>query len=210
MKELENFVAKKLLSLKAVKLQPHNPFTWNTGWNSPFYFDSRKILSYPAQRNIIKLELARVIAEHYPDAEVIAGVAPNTIGLGLLVAEELGLPFVSVFPFPKNHGLENRIEGDLKPKQKVVIVEDQLALGNNSLKVKEALDQDGSQVIGMVSVFDYGFRQGVEAFNAAGLEYYALTNFEAVLDNALDINRITSAEANILHDWHQDPGNWKK
>lgn len=208
MNELENFTAKKLLSLKAIKLQPKNPFQWNTGWLSPIYFDSRKILSYSQPRNIIKLELARLVAENYPDAEVIAGVAPNAIALGVLVAEELGLPFVYVFARPKDHGLENCIEGDLRPHQKVVIVEDQLSLGSNSLKVQEALKKDGSNVIGMVSVFDYDFSAGNKAFQKAGLDYFALTSFDAVIDNAENSGYITADETKVIREWHKKPADW--
>lgn len=210
MQELKEFVALKLLQLKAFKLQVNNPFTWNTGWISPIYFDSRKLLSYPQTRNIMKLELARLVVEKYPDAEVIAAVAPNAIALGVLVAEELNLPFAYVFPRPKDHGFENRIEGDLKPRQKVVIVEDQLSLGSNSLKVKEALVQDGCRVLGMVSLFDYNFRDGVKAFEKAELGYFALTSFESVLDKALEMERITRDDAEIIRAWHKSPAKWGK
>lgn len=210
MKDLKDFVAMKLLQLKAFKLQVNNPFTWNTGWVSPIYFDSRKLLSYPQTRNIMKLELARLVVEKYPDAEVIAAVAPNAIALGVLVAEELNLPFAYVFPRPKDHGFENRIEGDLKPRQKVVIVEDQLSLGSNSLKVKEALVQDGCRVLGMVSLFDYNFRDGIKAFENAGLNYYALTSFDAVIEKAVEIERITQEDADIIRIWHKAPAKWGK
>lgn len=208
--ELSDFIAQKLLNLKAVKLQPKNPFTWNTGFQSPIYFDSRKILSYPQTRNIIKLELARIVAEKYPDAEVIASVAPNAIALGVLVAEELGLPFVYVFPQPKNHGFENRIEGDLKPRQKVVIVEDQVSLGSNSIKAKEAIVQDGCPVIGMVSIFDYCFEEGAQAFEQAELGYFALTNFHDLIGKAIDTERISLADADIIRKWHNHPSKWTK
>lgn len=207
MTELENLIAKQLLSLKAIKFQPKNPFEWNTGWMSPIYFDSRKILSYRT-RNIVKLELARLVIEKYPDVEVIAAVAPNAIALGMLVADELDVPFVYVCPRPKDHGFENRIEGELKPKQKVVIVEDQLALGTNSIKVQEVLIQNGCNVIGMVSIFDYDFRDGVKAFQAAGLDYVALTSFNTVIENALATGSISSNDAEDILMWHNGPETW--
>lgn len=207
MTELENLIAKQLLSLKAIKFQPKSPFEWNTGWMSPIYFDSRKILSYRT-RNIIKIELARLVLEKYPDVEVIAAVAPNAIAMGMLVADELDLPFVYVCPRPKDHGFENRIEGELKPKQKVVIVEDQLALGTNSIQVQQVLTQNGAKVIGMVSIFDYDFHDGVKAFQAVGLDYVALTNFDTVLENALDMERISQEDAESIQLWHNGPDTW--
>lgn len=207
MKELEDLIAEQLLSLKAIKFQPKNPFEWNTGWMSPIYFDSRKILSYRT-RNIVKLELARLVIEKYPDVEVIAAVAPNAIALGMLVADELDVPFVYVCPRPKDHGFENRIEGELKPKQKVVIVEDQLAVGTNSIKVQEVLIQNGCNVIGMVSVFDYDFRDGVKAFQAAGLNYVALTSFDTVIENALAMGQINDEDAEDIQIWHNGPETW--
>ena len=140
MKTLEKSVAEKLLKIKAVKLQPNNPFVWASGWNSPIYCDNRKTLSYPQIRTYIKLELARLILEMYPDVEVIAGVATGAIAQGALVADALGLPFVYIRPTPKDHGLENMIEGDLRPKQKVVVIEDLISTGGSSLKAPEALE----------------------------------------------------------------------
>ena len=205
MKELEDFIALKLLSLKAIKLQAKNPFEWNTGWMSPMYFDSRKILSYKV-RNIIKVELARVIVEKFPAVEEIAAVAPNAIAMGMLVAETLDLPFVSVSSEPKSHGFENRIEGDLKIHQKVVIVTDQMSLGHNSISVQDVLLENGADVIGLVSILSYEFHEGIRAFREAQLECYSLTSYTAVIDRALDMGRITAAEAEIIHEWHSNPG----
>lgn len=207
MKELEDLIAKQLLSLKAIKFQPKSPFEWNTGWMSPMYFDSRKILSYRT-RNTIKIELARLILERYPDVEVIAAVAPNAIAMGMLVADEIDVPFAYVCPRPKDHGFENRIEGDLKPKQKVVIVEDQLALGTNSIQVQQVLIQNGCNVIGMVSIFDYDFHDGVKAFQAAGLDYVALTDFDTIIENALAMDRINEEDAESIQLWHNSPDTW--
>ena len=159
MSVLQNLTAIKMLQLKAFKFQLNNPFKWGNGWCAPLYCDDRKILSYPKIRNFVRIELARVIAEMYPDADVIAGVATNAIAHGVLVAEQLGLPFVYVHPTPKDHGLENQIEGDLRPRQSVVIVENQVNIGSNCLKVAKVLRENGCKVLGVVTIFDYGFRR---------------------------------------------------
>ncbi|MEA5071497.1 MAG: orotate phosphoribosyltransferase, partial [Petrimonas sp.] len=157
MNTVEKLTAEKLLKIKAVKLQPSNPFTWASGWKSPIYCDNRKLMSYPATRNFIKVEFARIILEKYPQVEAIAGVATGAIAPGAIVADALGLPFVYVRSAPKDHGLENLIEGDLKPRQKVVVIEDLISTGQSSLKAVEAIRQSGSDVLGMVAIFTYGF-----------------------------------------------------
>ena len=157
MKSVENLVAEKLLKVKAIKVQPSNPFTWASGWKSPIYCDNRKTLSYPDVRTLIKIEIARIIRETYDDVDVVAGVATGAIAQGAMVADELGLPFVYVRSAPKDHGLENLIEGDIKPGQKVVVVEDLISTGGSSLKAVEALRKDGCEVVGMVAIFTYGF-----------------------------------------------------
>src|SRR5690554_1918437 len=157
MKLYEKQVADKLLKIKAIKLQPNNPFTWASGWKSPIYCDNRKTLSYPEIRTYIKLQIARIIQENYPDADVIAGVATGAIAQGALVADLLGLPFIYIRPTPKDHGLENMIEGDLKPKQKVVVIEDLISTGGSSLKAVDAVRRDGSEVLGVVAIFSYDF-----------------------------------------------------
>ena len=156
MKQWERLVAEKLLKIKAIKVQPENPFTWASGWKSPIYCDNRKTLSYPDIRTFIKIQIASIIAEKYEDVDVIAGVATGAIAQGALVAEELGKPFVYVRSAPKDHGLENVIEGDLKPNQKVVVVEDLVSTGQSSLKAVEALRKDGCDVIGMVAIMHWG------------------------------------------------------
>lgn len=153
MKVLEKAVAEKLLKIKAIKLQPKNPFIWASGWESPIYCDNRKTLSYPQIRTFIKIEIARIIMELYPDVDVIAGVATGAISQGALVADALGLPFIYIRPTPKDHGLENMIEGDLKPKQKVVVIEDLISTGGSSLKAVDAIRNDGSEVLGMIAIF---------------------------------------------------------
>ncbi len=209
MKSLEKSVAEKLLKIKAVKLQPNNPFVWASGWNSPIYCDNRKTLSYPQIRNYIKIELTRLILEMYPDVEVIAGVATGAIAQGALVADALGLPFVYIRPTPKDHGLENMIEGDLRPKQKVVVIEDLISTGGSSLKAVEAIRKDGSQVLGMLAIFTYGFPVAEQKFKAAKVKLTTLCNYDAVLSEALATNYIDAEDMETLQEWRKSPSTWK-
>jgi len=208
MKKLERIVAAKLLKIKAVKLQPSNPFTWASGWKSPIYCDNRKTLSYPQLRNFIKIELARIIREKYEQVDAIAGVATGAIAQGAMVAEELGLPFVYVRSSPKDHGLENLIEGDLKPGMKVIVIEDLISTGGSSLKAVEAIRADGSEVIGMLAIFSYGFPVAEEAFKKAKVELTALSNYEAVLETALATDYIHESELHTLQEWRKSPATW--
>ncbi len=210
MKIAEKQIAEKLLRIKAVKLQPKNPFTWASGWKSPIYCDNRKTLSYPGIRTYIKTQIARIILEQYPDVEVIAGVATGAIAQGALVADALGLPFIYVRPTPKDHGLENLIEGDLKPKQKVVVVEDLISTGGSSLKAVEAIRKDGSTVLGMVAIFSYGFPVAEEKFRTAKVKLTTLCDYDAVLTEALATNYITEEEVETLKEWRMKPSEWKK
>lgn len=209
MKSLEKSVAEKLLKIKAVKLQPNNPFVWASGWNSPIYCDNRKTLSYPQIRNFIKIELTRLILEMYPDVEVIAGVATGAIAQGALVADALGLPFVYVRPTPKDHGLENLIEGDLRPKQKVVVIEDLISTGGSSLKAVEAIRKDGSEVLGMLAIFSYGFPVAEQKFKAAKVKLTTLCDYDAVLTEALNTQYINSEDIETLQEWRKSPSTWK-
>jgi orotate phosphoribosyltransferase len=209
MKLLEKSVAEKLLKIKAVKLQPKNPFVWASGWNSPIYCDNRKTLSYPQTRSFIKIELARLILEMYPEVEVIAGVATGAIAQGALVADALGLPFVYVRPTPKDHGLENMIEGDLRPKQKVVVIEDLISTGGSSLKAVEAIRKDGSEVLGMLAIFTYGFPVAEEKFKAAKVKLTTLCNYDAVLAEALATNYIAADDMEALQEWRKNPSTWR-
>lgn len=209
MKKIERIVASKLLKIKAVKLQPSNPFTWASGWKSPIYCDNRKTLSYPELRNFIKIELARLIREKYENVDAIAGVATGAIAQGAMVAEELGLPFVYVRSAPKDHGLENLIEGDLKPRMKVVVIEDLISTGGSSLKAVEAIRRDGSEVIGMLAIFTYDFPEAVNAFKKAKVELTTLSNYEAVLDTALATNYIHESELKALQEWRVSPSTWQ-
>lgn len=209
MKTLEKLTAQKLLSIKAVKLQPSNPFTWASGWKSPVYTDNRKLISYPAIRTFIKVELARLIIEHFPDVNAIAGVATGAIAPGALVADLLGLPFVYIRSTPKDHGLENLIEGELKPNSKVVVVEDLISTAKSSLKAVEAVRQDGSEVLGMVANFTYDFPIAKENLKKAKVKLCTLTNYEAILEEALRIEYIAEADLETLKEWRQSPETWE-
>jgi orotate phosphoribosyltransferase len=208
MKIIEKSVAEKLLKIKAIKLQPNNPFTWASGWKSPIYCDNRKTLSYPQIRNYVKIELTRLILEMYPDVEVIAGVATGAIAQGALVADALGLPFVYVRPTPKGHGLENMIEGDLRPKQKVVVIEDLISTGGSSLKAVEAIRNDGSEVLGMIAIFTYGFPVSIQKFAQAKVKLTTLCTYDAVLSVALSTNYISSDDIDTLQEWRKEPSVW--
>lgn len=209
MKLLEKNIAKKLLQIKAVKLQPNNPFTWASGWKSPIYCDNRKTLSYPEIRTYIKNEIAEIIRKKYPKVEVIAGVATGAIAQGALVAEALGLPFIYIRPTPKGHGLENLIEGDLRPGQKVVVIEDLISTGGSSLKAVEAIRKDGSEVLGMIAIFTYGFPVAEELFKKAKVKLTTLCNYDAALAEALATKYITEADIATLKEWRLNPSEWK-
>jgi orotate phosphoribosyltransferase len=210
MSVLQNMTAIKMLQLKAFKFQLNNPFKWANGWYSPVYCDDRKILSYPKIRDFVRIELARTIAEMYPDADVIAGVATNAIAHGVLVAEQLGLPFVYVHPTPKDHGLENQIEGELRPRQSVVIVENQVNVGSNCLKVAKALKDSSCKVLGVVTIFDYAFTSTYKKFEKEGIDLIALTNLETVLHHAENMNMIDSEDSKAIHAWQRKPSKWTK
>ena len=209
MKTLEKLFAEKLLKIKAIKLQPANPFTWASGWKSPFYCDNRKTLSYPALRNFVKLEIARLIQEQFGEVDAIAGVATGAIPQGALVADALNLPFVYVRSTPKDHGLENLIEGELRPGMKVVVIEDLISTGGSSLKAVEAIRRDGCEVIGMVASYTYGFPVAIEAFKNAKVKLVTLTNYEAVLDVALKTGYISEQDISVLDAWRKDPAHWE-
>lgn len=208
MKTLENIFAAKLLNVKAIKLQPTNPFTWASGWKSPFYCDNRKTLSYPDLRTFVKIELVRLIMENFPEAEAVAGVATGAIAQGALVADALNLPFVYVRSKPKDHGLENLIEGELKPGMKVVVVEDLISTGGSSLKAVEAIRKNGCEVVGMVASYTYGFDVAKKAFDEANVKLITLTNYEAVVAEALNTGYIQLSDVELLHSWRKDPANW--
>ena len=208
METLEKLFAEKLLKVKAIKLQPANPFTWASGWKSPIYCDNRKTLSYPSLRNFVKIEISRLIAEKFGQVDAIAGVATGAIPQGALVAAELNLPFVYVRSKPKDHGLENLIEGELRPGMKVVVIEDLISTGGSSLKAVEALRKNGCEVIGMVASFTYGFDVAKEAFKAANVELVTLTNYDAVIKVALETAYVAEEDIDVLQAWRKDPAGW--
>jgi len=208
MKTLERIVAEKLLKIKAIKLQPANPFTWASGWKSPIYCDNRKTLSYPAIRTFIKLELARIISEKYEEADAIAGVATGAIAQGALVADILGLPFVYIRSSPKDHGLENLIEGELKPDSKVVVIEDLVSTGGSSLKAVKAIRNFGCEVVGMAAIFTHGFPVAEEQFKKAKVELTTLSNYNAVIEEAVRTKYIEEEDMAILQEWRKDPASW--
>jgi len=209
MKTLERLIAEKLLQIKAIKLQPANPFTWASGWKSPIYCDNRKTLSYPAIRTAIKIELARVITEKYPQATAIAGVATGAIAQGALVADLLGLPFVYIRSAPKDHGLENLIEGELKTDAKVVIIEDLVSTGGSSLKAVKAVRDFGCEVVGMVAIFTHGFPIVEESFKEAKVPLVTLSNYNAVIEEALKTHYINKEDIEVLQEWRKDPATWE-
>jgi orotate phosphoribosyltransferase len=210
MKKVEIILAEKLLGISAIKLQPDNPFTWASGWNSPIYTDNRKTLSYPEVRTFIKTELCRTIMENFADADYIAGVATGAIAQGALVADNLNLPYVYVRSTPKDHGLENLIEGNLKPGSKVVVVEDLISTGGSSLKAVQAIRAAGCEVVGMVAIFTYDFPVAQKAFKDADVKLITLGNYNAMLEAALNINYIQEADLETLKEWRKDPANWSR
>ncbi len=201
-------LAARLLDIKAIKLQPNNPFTWASGWKSPFYCDNRKTLSYADLRNYIKLRIVNAILENFADADVVAGVATGAIAQGALVADALNMPFVYVRPKPKDHGMQNLIEGDLQAGQKVVVVEDLISTGGSSLKAVEAIRQAGCEVVGMVASYTYGFPVAEKAFADAGVKLITLTDYEHVVAKALETGYIQQADTQLLAEWRQAPDKW--
>lgn len=208
--KLEHQFAEKLLNIKAIKLQPTNPFTWASGWKSPFYCDNRKTLSFPELRSYVKLELCRLILEEFPEVDAIAGVATGAIAQGALVADQLGLPFAYVRSKPKDHGLENLIEGEIRPDMKVVVVEDLISTGGSSLKACQALRNNGCIVIGMIASYTYGFDVAVKAFQEADVKLITLTNYEAVVETALETGYIRHEDVPLLNEWRKNPSEWGK
>lgn len=209
MKTVERLLAEKLLKISAIKLQPENPFVWASGWNSPIYTDNRRTLSYPEVRTFIKVELCRVIMENFGEVDAIAGVATGAIAQGALVAETLGLPYVYVRSAPKDHGLENLIEGNLKLGQKVVVIEDLISTGGSSLKAVEAIRNAGCEVIGMAAIYTYGFPVAARKFKSAQVELITLSNYNAMLETALETNYIKPEDLETLQEWRKDPASWQ-
>ncbi|MFT4023416.1 MAG: orotate phosphoribosyltransferase [Flavihumibacter sp.] len=209
MKSNEKAVAEKLLQCNAVRLRPEEPFTWASGWKSPIYCDNRKVLSFPFVRDFIKSEMSNLIFSTFPEAELLAGVATAGIAWGALAADQLKLPYIYVRPKPKEHGLGNQIEGDYQPGARVLVIEDLISTGKSSLQVVEVLKNAGLNVIGMVSIFTYGFPVAEKAFEAAGVPFTSLTSYEQLIALALEKGRISEALLPVLLKWREDPANWK-
>lgn len=210
MDKIQVEVANMLLQINTIKVQPSNPFTWASGWKAPIYCDNRKILSFPEARGFIRDKFAEIIRLKYPEVEVIAGVATGAIAHGVLVAELLNLPFVYVRSAPKGHGLENLIEGDLKPGQKVVVIEDLVSTGGSSLKAAQAVKEYGAEVLGMVAIFSYGLQQASENFAKAGLQLTTLSQYDVLIKAAIENGEIRESDLHKLMQWREDPANWGK
>ena len=208
MEHNEKMIARLLLQCQAVKLSPEKPFLWASGWKSPIYCDNRKTLSYPEIRNLIKYSFVNSIKEKYLSTEAIAGVATGAIAQGAMVADALTLPFYYVRPEPKSHGLENLIEGDPRPGQRVVVIEDLVSTGSSSLKAVEALRRYGCEVLGMLAIFTYGFRIAMENFLKADCSLLTLTNYETLLEIAFESNYIDQNTRHILEQWRKNPDTW--
>jgi len=200
--------AELLLKIKAIKLQPEEPFTWASGWKSPIYCDNRVTLSYVMIRNYIRESLAKIILEKHGQPDVIAGVATGAIAIGVLVAQELGVPFIYVRPEPKQHGRKNQIEGFLDSGQNVVVVEDLISTGKSSLNAVKALKEAGARVIGMVAIFDYGFETAENNFKEFHLELTTLSDYDNLLEQALETNFIATKQLGALKDWRENPAEW--
>ncbi len=208
MRNSEKKIANLLLQNKAIKLNPAKPFQWTSGWKSPIYCDNRKTLSYPDVRDYIRDEFISLIKKEFREVEAIAGVATGAIAHGALVADRMNLPFLYVRSSPKQHGLENLIEGDPKKGQRIVVIEDLISTGSSSLRAVDALRNEGCEVLGMVAIFTYGFRFSEEKFASANCRLFTLSNYEALLEHALETEYINAQNIEILKRWRKDPENW--
>jgi orotate phosphoribosyltransferase len=206
----EKHFAEKLLQIKALQVNLQKPYVWASGWNSPVYCDNRKVLSYPYIRDFVKSELANMVLERFPDAEVIAGVATAGIAHGVMAADLLKLPFIYVRSKPKEHGMGNQIEGHMEQGKKVVVVEDLISTGKSSLQVVDALREQGAEVIGMCGLFTYGFPVATEAFEKAGVPLYTISNYSALMEVAEEQKIIAPEEKATLEQWRIDPAGWNK
>lgn len=201
-------IAEKLLQIKAIKLNVHQPFTWASGWKSPIYCDNRKILSFPFVRDYIKSEMCNVIFQTFEDADMLAGVATAGIPCGAMAADQLKLPYIYVRPKPKEHGLGNQIEGFYEPGKRVVVIEDLVSTGKSSLQVVDVLKNAGLKVDGMVSIFNYGFETAKNAFDSHGLTLHSLTDYESLIDLAIEQGVVSKKDQDTLMNWRLDPANW--
>lgn len=203
-------VAQKLLQVNAVKLSPDAPFIWASGWKSPIYCDNRRVLSFPFIRDFIKSEMCNVIFEKFPTAEMLAGVATAGIAWGAMAADQLKLPYVYVRPKPKEHGMGNQIEGFYEKGQKVLVIEDLISTGKSSLQVVNVLKEAGIEVVGIVSIFTYGFPVATEAFNKASVTYHSLTDYPTLIELAVSKGIVSAEQQEVLLKWRDDPAGWKR
>ena len=210
MEHLEQKIAQSLLQIKAIKLQPANPFTWASGWKSPIYCDNRKTLSYPEVRDFIKESFVQVVTEKYGKPDFIAGVATGAIAIGALVADALNLPFVYVRPKPKEHGLGNQIEGEIPEKKRVIVIEDLVSTGKSSLNAIEALRNQNIEVLGMVAIFTYGFKIAEDNFKNANIQLQTLSNYNQLIQFAVKTGYIKESDLETLNQWRDNPEVWGK
>ncbi|HOK25570.1 MAG TPA: orotate phosphoribosyltransferase [Bacteroidales bacterium] len=208
MENVSKKIAEYLLQIKAIKLQPSNPFTWASGWKSPIYCDNRKTLSFPEVRTFICDSFIQAVKSYYPDVEVIAGVATGAIAHGALVAQKMGLPFIYVRSEAKSHGLGNQIEGYFEKGQKVVVIEDLVSTGGTSLGAVRALREAGCEVLGMIAIFTYGFQKAAEGFLSENCELHTLSDYNTLIDCALETGYIGQADVETLREWRKDPSKW--
>jgi orotate phosphoribosyltransferase len=210
MNHTEEKIAQQLLETNAIKLNITKPFTWASGWKSPIYCDNRLSLSYPQVRSFIKEKMVEAAKGTFPQTEVVAGVATAGIPQGVLIADALQLPFIYVRSKPKGHGMENMIEGKAAPNQKVLLVEDLVSTGGSSLQAASALKDAGLNVVGMLSIFTYGFPVAIQSFQDAGIELASLSNYETLIRIALQMGLITGKQTQSLESWRKDPENWRR
>ncbi|MEX0287555.1 MAG: orotate phosphoribosyltransferase [Flavobacteriaceae bacterium] len=208
-KDTATKTAELLLQINAIKLKPENPFTWASGWNSPIYCDNRIILSYPIIRNYVREEMGKQLETLYGKPDVIAGVATGAIGIGILVAEYLGLPFIYVRPEAKSHGRQNKIEGQIESGQSVVVIEDLISTGKSSLNAVDALLENGANVKGMIAVFTYGFELASKNFEDKNIQLHTLSDYEHLIKLASDTNYIKEEQLQTLLKWREDPSTWQ-
>ena len=202
--------AELLLKLKAIKLNPSDPFIWTSGWKSPIYCDNRILLSDPKSRNIIANYFSEIIKNKYDDVEVIAGVATGAIGIGILVAQKLNLPFIYVRPEAKKHGRKNQIEGKISENQKIVVIEDLISTGKSSLNAVKALRESNLEVMGMVAIFTYGFNKSIENFEKNKIDLDTLSDYNGLIKKATEIKYVKEKDLETLKKWNEDPENWVK
>ncbi len=209
-KDTAKKTAELLLQIKAIKLQPKNPFTWASGWNSPIYCDNRTTLSFPKIREFLKENLAEIITKEFGKPDVIAGVATGAIAIGVLVAEYLDVPFIYVRPEPKKHGRKNQIEGYLEKNKNIVVVEDLISTGKSSLNAVRALNEEGANVKGMVAIFSYGFDIADENFDNENVKLFTLSDYDHLIEKSLENNYISEKEIDALKKWRENPSVWNK